>query len=113
MGMGFEAQAAHPCPTQIWVPPRDVDMSLLNFLGVNAHRVYEFILHSKSLYVLVTVNKNKTKKIKTSRTVNLFLENKLKILSYPPVAVWLLVDNSLQMRNLKKNINIKDRTAGV
>ena len=22
MGMGFEARAAHPCPTQIWVPPR-------------------------------------------------------------------------------------------
>ena len=22
MGRGFEAQAAHPCPTQIWVPPR-------------------------------------------------------------------------------------------
>ena len=21
MGMGFEARAAHPCPTQIWVPP--------------------------------------------------------------------------------------------
>ena len=21
MGKGFEAQAAHPCPTQIWVPP--------------------------------------------------------------------------------------------
>ena len=21
MGMGFEAWAAHPCPTQIWVPP--------------------------------------------------------------------------------------------
>ena len=23
MGMGFEARAAHPCSTQIWVPPRD------------------------------------------------------------------------------------------
>ena len=23
MGRGFEAWAAHPCPTQIWVPPRD------------------------------------------------------------------------------------------
>ena len=23
MGRGFEARAAHPCPTQIWVPPRD------------------------------------------------------------------------------------------
>ena len=23
MGKGFEAQAAHPCPTQIWVPPGD------------------------------------------------------------------------------------------
>ena len=22
MGMGFEARVAHPCPTQIWVPPR-------------------------------------------------------------------------------------------
>ena len=22
MGRGFEARAAHPCPTQIWVPPR-------------------------------------------------------------------------------------------
>ena len=21
MGRGFEARAAHPCPTQIWVPP--------------------------------------------------------------------------------------------
>ena len=38
MGMGFEAWAAHPCPTQIWVPPRDqtnnnlFKISILNFL---------------------------------------------------------------------------------
>ena len=29
MGMGFEARAAHPCPTQIWVPPRALSWQLL------------------------------------------------------------------------------------
>ena len=31
MGMGFEARAAHPCPTQIWVPPGSQVIDL-NFL---------------------------------------------------------------------------------
>ena len=32
MGMGFEARAAHPCPTQIWVPPRAGDLCMLTSL---------------------------------------------------------------------------------
>ena len=53
MGMGFEAWAAHPCPTQIWVPPR-VRCSQLHFMesqrevqktyaqGTNEHHFLSF-----------------------------------------------------------------------
>ena len=35
MGTGFEARAAHPCPTQIWVPPTRVsNLGLVNFAQI-------------------------------------------------------------------------------
>ena len=43
MGMGFEARAVHPCPTQIWVPPRD-SHSYFNCLAVlSSHIGTEFL----------------------------------------------------------------------
>ena len=38
MGMGFEAQAAHSCPTQIWVPPGMFTTWLL-ILYINQHQI--------------------------------------------------------------------------
>ena len=35
MGGGFEARAAHFCPTQIWVPPRDWVLSWLRIQCLN------------------------------------------------------------------------------
>ena len=45
MGSGFEAQAAHPCPNQIWVPPGRGGGSSARFITLGRANESNVALH--------------------------------------------------------------------
>ena len=66
MGRGFEARAAHPCPTQIWVPPGQqmlifqlllVAKRSLNFEAKKAIRVQQMLISFKCYLLLYNMLK--------------------------------------------------------
>ena len=56
MGMGFEARAAHPCPTQIWVPPPGVSPCTSHHIRTNPHPLFAILKElALKLYLILRI----------------------------------------------------------
>ena len=70
MGMGFEARAAHPCSTQIWVPPPGIMHALNQLYGhVSIPKSEADPCLTLSLTILSTMNVMKWQKYIPERNI--------------------------------------------